>query len=164
MSPLSQTSLITPSTFYPSGLSQSPCLSFLSHSANPYWLSILHMVLYISMLLSPYISPSPFSHPRVHRSVLYVCFSIAALKINSSVLFFEVLVQDPCQFLSSIPWLFLIDLLALFIYSFISPFVAYLYCKFLLLLCCSFHISPPLLPSPCVHKSIIYVCFSIAIL
>ena len=38
------------------------------------------------MLLSPYISPSPSPPPTVsHRSVLYVCFSICALKTNSSV-------------------------------------------------------------------------------
>ena len=30
---------------HPSRLIQSPCLSFLSHSANSHWLSILHMVI-----------------------------------------------------------------------------------------------------------------------
>ena len=36
------------------------------------------------MLLPPYILPTPSSpYPQLHRSVLYVCFSIAALNINS---------------------------------------------------------------------------------
>ena len=37
-------SLPSPSASYPSRLVQSPCLSFLSHTANSPWLSILHMV------------------------------------------------------------------------------------------------------------------------
>ena len=49
----------TPSPSHPSRLIQSPCLSFLSHTANSPWLSILHMVMKVSMLLVPYISPSP---------------------------------------------------------------------------------------------------------
>ena len=46
---------------------------------------------YVSMLLSPYIPPSPSSlHPtptpcRVQKSVLYVCVSIAAQHVGSSV-------------------------------------------------------------------------------
>ena len=44
---------------HPSRLIQSPCLSFLSHTANSCWLSILHMVMKVSMLLFPYTSPSP---------------------------------------------------------------------------------------------------------
>ena len=32
-----------------------------SHAANSHWLSILRMVMYVSMLLSPYIPPSPSS-------------------------------------------------------------------------------------------------------
>ena len=43
----------------PPSLIQSPCLSFLTHTANYHYLSILPMVMYVSMLLSPYISPSP---------------------------------------------------------------------------------------------------------
>ena len=38
----------------------SPRLSSLRHTENSHWLSILHMVMYVSMLLSPYIPPSPF--------------------------------------------------------------------------------------------------------
>ena len=45
MSPPSETSLPSPSPPHPSRLSQSPCLSSLSHTANFHWLPILHMVL-----------------------------------------------------------------------------------------------------------------------
>ena len=38
-------------------------LSSLSHTANSHWLSILQMVKYVSMLLSPYIPPSPSFPP-----------------------------------------------------------------------------------------------------
>ena len=39
------TSLPSPAPSYPSRLIQSPCLSFLSHTVNSHWLSILHMVM-----------------------------------------------------------------------------------------------------------------------
>ena len=39
------TSLPSPSPSHPSRLIQSPCLSFLSRTANSHWLSILHMVM-----------------------------------------------------------------------------------------------------------------------
>ena len=46
ISPPFWTSFPTPSPFHPSRLIQSsPCLSFPSHIANSYWLSILHMVM-----------------------------------------------------------------------------------------------------------------------
>ena len=38
-------SLPSPSLSHPSRLIQGPCLSFLSHTANSHWLSILHMVI-----------------------------------------------------------------------------------------------------------------------
>ena len=63
MSPPSWTSLPSPSPSYPSGLFQSPRLSSLSHTENSHWLSIFHMVMYVSMLFSPYIPPSPSPHP-----------------------------------------------------------------------------------------------------
>ena len=37
---------------HPSRSSQSPGLSSLSHSANPYWLSVLYGGVYVSILLS----------------------------------------------------------------------------------------------------------------
>ena len=49
--------------FYLCRLLQSPTLSFLSHTANSHWLSILHMVMRVAMLLSPCIPPSPSSPP-----------------------------------------------------------------------------------------------------
>ena len=50
---------VSPSPSHHSRLIQSPCLSFLSHTANSHWLSILHMVMQVSMLLFPYTSLSP---------------------------------------------------------------------------------------------------------
>ena len=44
MSPPFWNSLPAPSPPHPSRLLQRPCLSFLSHTANSHWLSILHMV------------------------------------------------------------------------------------------------------------------------
>ena len=57
-SPPSRTSFPSHSPSQPSRLSQSPCLSSLSLTANSHWPSILHMALQISMILSVYISPS----------------------------------------------------------------------------------------------------------
>ena len=45
MSPPSQISLPSSSPSDPSRLTQSPCLSSLSHATNTHWLSILHMVM-----------------------------------------------------------------------------------------------------------------------
>ena len=51
-----------PSTSFPiPPLLQSPSLSSLRHTENSLWLSILHVVMYVSMLLSPYVLPSPSS-------------------------------------------------------------------------------------------------------
>ena len=55
----------------PSRWIQSPCLSFLSHTANSRWLSMLHMVMQVSMLLFPYISSSPPS-PQVCSLCLFL--------------------------------------------------------------------------------------------
>ena len=56
--------LPTPSD--PSRLSQSPCLSSMSYMANSHWLSILHMVIYVSMLLFLFVPPSPSSLPPLY--------------------------------------------------------------------------------------------------
>ena len=70
MSPPSWASLPFPSPSYPSGLFQSPRLSSLSHTANSHLLSIFHMVMYVSMLFSPYIPLSTFPNP---TPCPYVC-------------------------------------------------------------------------------------------
>ena len=57
ISPPFWTSLPSPSPSHPSRLIQSPC--FLSHTVNSHWLSILHIVMSVSMLLFLYISPFP---------------------------------------------------------------------------------------------------------
>ena len=60
---------------------QSPCLSFLSHTANSPWLSILHIVIQVSMIFccSFHTSHPLLPSPNAHKSILYVCFSIAIL-------------------------------------------------------------------------------------
>ena len=75
------TSLSSPSPSYPSRLIQSPCLSFLRHRASSHWLSILHMVKQVSMLLCPYISPPPPLSPWL-KSVLYVGFCQTSIWIS----------------------------------------------------------------------------------
>ena len=70
----------------PFSLSQRPCLSSLSHTANSHWLSV---ILYCKFLCYS-LHTSPLLPPLLPPSVLYVCFSIAALKINSSVHLFRV--------------------------------------------------------------------------
>ena len=52
MSPLFNLPLAT-LPIHPSRLLQSPSLCSPSHTANSHWLSILHMVMYVSMLPSP---------------------------------------------------------------------------------------------------------------
>ena len=75
----------SPSPPHPSRLSQSPSLSFLSPTENSHWLFYIWNCkfpcysLHISHLL-----PHP-TNPRVHRAVLYVCFSMVTLQINSSI-------------------------------------------------------------------------------
>ena len=71
-------SLQLPCPYHPSRLIQSPCLSFLSHAANSCWLSILHMVCKFPCY-SFHTSHPLLPSPNVHKSILYVCFSVAAL-------------------------------------------------------------------------------------
>ena len=91
----------------PFSLSQSSCLSSLSHTANSHWLSVLHRILLsFYVTLSIYFPFSLLSSHLLHRCVLYVCFSIAALKINSSVpslrVHIYVSVYDICISLSNL--------------------------------------------------------------
>ena len=73
---------------YLSRLLQRPCLSSLNHTANSHWLSVLHMVLQGSMLLSSYISPLIF---------LLLCSNWAKMKLiiisTSKFLSFEMSYQ-----------------------------------------------------------------------
>ena len=87
ISPPFWTSLPSPSPSHPSRLIQSPCLSFLSHTANSHWLFILHMVINFPCY-SFHTSHPLLPSLHVHKSILYVCFCTAVLKINSSVSFF----------------------------------------------------------------------------
>ena len=89
MSPHFWMSFPSPTSSHPSRLLQNPSLSSLSHAANSHWTSILHMIVYIPMLLSPLVPHSlSYPHPQIHKSVLYVCVSISALQIGSPVLSF----------------------------------------------------------------------------
>ena len=56
-----------------------------SYSKFPSDIYFTYGSVYASMLLSPFLSPSPSSLPStcVHKSLLYVCISIAALQIGS---------------------------------------------------------------------------------
>ena len=60
--PPSWTPLPPPTPCHPSRLLHTPSLSSLFHTANSHWLSILHMVVYVSMPLSPFIHLSFLSH------------------------------------------------------------------------------------------------------
>ena len=66
ISPPFWTSFPSPTSSHPSTLIQSPCLSFLSCTANSYWLSTLHMVIkfpcYCFLMSHPLLSsPLPIS-------------------------------------------------------------------------------------------------------
>ena len=81
-SPPSWTSLSSPSSSHPSRLSQSPCLSSLSHTANSPRLSILHMVVYMFPSFSLHSSHSLLpSSPHVCKSDLYVSVSIGEHRV-----------------------------------------------------------------------------------
>ena len=86
-------SLTSPSPSHHSRLSQSPCLGSLSHTVNSHWLFILHItylcIVSFLVTLSIHLTLGLPCSLHVHKSVLYVCVSIAALQINSSVLFLD---------------------------------------------------------------------------
>ena len=73
-SPPFWTSLPSASPSHSSGLTQSPCLSFPSHTANSRWLSISHMVMSVScysLHASHPLLPSPHVH-KVHFLCLFL--------------------------------------------------------------------------------------------
>ena len=58
VSPLSRTSLILPTPSHPLDLHRAPHVSSLGHAPVSQWLSVLHMAMYVSTLLSQFIPPS----------------------------------------------------------------------------------------------------------
>ena len=109
MSPPSRTSLPSPSLFHPSRLSQSLCLSSLSHTVNSHWLSILYTYYKFPCysLYTSYPLPPPLSSPHhVHRSVLYCCPEIKFI----SAIFLDYMYM--CQFM-------------IFIFLFLTYFTLY---------------------------------------
>ena len=83
VSPPSWTSAPPPTPSHSCRWLQSSDLSSLIHRANSHWLSFSHMV----VCVFPFVPPSPSSPPLPfsNKSVLYVCISVAALQISSSV-------------------------------------------------------------------------------
>ena len=84
-------SLLKPSNlpfpYYPSRFSQSPHLNSLSQTENSYSLSILHMVVYVSMLLSRQSPPSPPLHQMVN-------LTLSSLSVSPSL---------PCKYFHQYP-------------------------------------------------------------
>ena len=91
MFPPSWDSLTSPTASRSCRLAQSPGLSSLGHKANSHWPSISYMVVYMFPCYSLY-SSHPLLHtpPCIHKSVLYVFISIAALQIGLSVPSFQI--------------------------------------------------------------------------
>ena len=71
MSPLSLTSLPSPTPPHPSRLSQAPDLSSLCHTVNSIWLSNWHMAMYMIQCYSPNLSQPllPWLCPQVCSSL-----------------------------------------------------------------------------------------------
>ena len=90
MSPPSWTSPHSPPYPTPLGCHRAPGWTPSAQSAASHWLSILHMIVYICQcyLLNSF---HPFLPPLCSKSVLYVCISIPALQIGSSVPLFYIL-------------------------------------------------------------------------
>ena len=88
MSPPTWPSFPPPSPSHPSRLWPSPGLSSPSHTAKSHWLSILQMVIYVSVLLSPYTPPSPFYSAAMSLSLFSMSVSIlhAAFSVMSNSL------------------------------------------------------------------------------
>ena len=70
-----------------------------SYGKLPLAIYFTYGIVSFHVTLSIQLTPSFLPSPRIHRSVLYICFSIAALKINSSAPSFQI----PCILLTQ--WL-----------------------------------------------------------
>ena len=88
LSPPSWSSL-PPSLSHPSRWSQSNELISLCYTAASHYLSILHLVVYISPCYSLTSSRLTLPHPRVLKSILYVCVFIPVLPLGTSETFFD---------------------------------------------------------------------------
>ena len=79
--------------------SRASVLSSLSYTAKSHWLSILHMVMYVSCY-SLHTSHPPLPPPSscVHKSVLSVCASIAADEIQIFLSEFYLLPESEANF------------------------------------------------------------------
>ena len=80
-SPYSRTSSHLPPHPTPLGCHKAPAFSSLCHASDSHWLSILHMVMYVSMLFSQIIPPSPY--PPVSRSLL--CLHLLCCPANKII-------------------------------------------------------------------------------
>ena len=85
MSPPSGTSLPHPTPSHPSRLSQNTGFELSSYSKFRLAIYFAYGDVYVSMLLSQFLPPL---HRCVHKSVFYVCISIPAPQIGSSLLSF----------------------------------------------------------------------------
>ena len=90
MSPHSWTSFLPPSSSHTSRLLQSTSVSSPSHMANSHWLSILHMVMYVSMLLSPYL-PSSSVFPSPHTMFI----SLFSMSVSPNIAFIRGKCRNP---------------------------------------------------------------------
>ena len=86
--------------------SQSTELMSPRDAASSHQLSILHLVVYICQSYSPASSQLTLPHPRVLKSILYICIVILVLRLGSSEFFFwfhtYVLVYSICFSLSDL--------------------------------------------------------------
>ena len=90
MSPPSWASLPPSTPSHPCRLSQSPCLSSLSHIANSYWLSIVHVLVCMFSFYSLHLShPLLPTAPHVHKS--FLCLRLHCCPANTfiSTIFLE---------------------------------------------------------------------------
>ena len=77
----------SPPPFYPSRVSHSARLGSLCYTATSLQtIYFAHGSVYMSMLLSQFVLSS--ASPHVHKSVPYICISIPALQIGSSITIF----------------------------------------------------------------------------
>ena len=102
ISPPFWTSLPPPFPSHPSRLIQSPCLSFLRHTANSRWLFILHMVMSVSMVLFPHILPSSPLSPCLQVYSLCLFFHCCPVNKFFSTTFLDSIYMHSVDFSCSV--------------------------------------------------------------